>query len=217
MIRYLSCNCLNISRVRRWCAMGFPLMLVLFFSATVRAQTPTPTPAMSPAAAQRIIAERTRQVVGALRQRDMQRLATFVHPMRGVRFSPYVSAQPNSDRRFTRAQLLNAWRSRRRFLWGEQDGSGDPIRLTFRRYFAQYVYDKDFARVTEVSYNTIGNPGTLINNLLETYPQAIFVSYFHPGSDPRYGGMDWRSLWLVYEQHRGTWYLVGIAHGEWTT
>ena len=173
--------------------------------------------ALRPAEAQRIIAQRTREVIGALRRRDMRRLATFVHPTRGVRFSPYFNVQPNSDRRFTRRQLPNLWRSQRRYLWGAQDAGEEMIRLTFRRYYARYVYDKDFARAPEVSYNTITNRGTLINNLLEVYPQAILVEYYVPGTDPRFGGMDWRSLWLVYERQGDDWYLVGIAHGEWTT
>jgi hypothetical protein len=28
--------------------------------------------------------------------------------------------------------------------------------------------------------------------------------------------MDWRSLRLFLEQKDGTWYLVGIVHGQWT-
>lgn len=29
-------------------------------------------------------------------------------------------------------------------------------------------------------------------------------------------GNDWKSLWLIFEEDGGVWYLVGIAHDEWT-
>ena len=30
------------------------------------------------------------------------------------------------------------------------------------------------------------------------------------------GGMDWRSLWLVFEKLGAEWFLVGVVHGSWT-
>jgi hypothetical protein len=44
----------------------------------------------------------------------------------------------------------------------------------------------------------------------------MIVEYYFPGFDPQYGGMDWRSLRLVFSDHGGTWYLAGIIHDEWT-
>jgi len=42
------------------------------------------------------------------------------------------------------------------------------------------------------------------------------VEYHFPGIDPQYGGLDWRSLRLVFQQSGGEWYLVGIIHDQWT-
>lgn len=170
---------------------------------------------LSPTEARRIIERRARQIVLALRARDMRRLAQFVHPERGVRFSPYAFIEPGTHLVFTCAQLRNLITSRRRYVWGSYDGSGDDIRLTFRQYYNAFVYDKDFARVSEVLYNVQRMRGSSLDNLREVYPREIFVEYYYPGTSAR-GEMDWASLRLVFAEHRGGWYLVGIVHDQWT-
>jgi hypothetical protein len=54
------------------------------------------------------------------------------------------------------------------------------------------------------------------SQLKRFYPRAILVQFHSPGRDPKYGGMDWRSLWLVWNRSGKTWKLVGIANDEWT-
>jgi hypothetical protein len=174
---------------------------------------------LSSAQAKKIIEARARQVMLAIKNRDMQRLASFVHPRKGVRFSPYVYVDKKTARALSRQQVVNLYRSRQRLVWGEQDGSGDPIRMTFRQYFSRYVYRMDLLTDKEVGYNPPdrGGPGTDINNVLENYPRAILVRYAHDGiTGPQGGAMDWQQLWLVFEKMGNDWYLVGIVNNEWT-
>lgn len=178
-----------------------------------------PQYSLSSAQAKKIIEARARQVMLAIKNRDMQRLSSFVHPRKGVRFSPYVYVDPKTARVLTRRQVVNLYRSRQRLVWGEQDGSGDPIRMTFRQYLSAYVYRMDLLTDKEVSYNPPERrgPGTDINNVLETYPRAILVMYSHEGiTAPQGGGMDWQQLWLVFEKSGNQWYLTGIVNNEWT-
>jgi hypothetical protein len=58
--------------------------------------------------------------------------------------------------------------------------------------------------------------GNSIDNSSEFYPEAKIVEYYFSGFDPQYGGMDWRSLRLVFSELNDTWYLVGVIHDEWT-
>jgi hypothetical protein len=146
----------------------------------------------------------------------MRQLSSFVHPDKGLRFSPYVYVE-SSNRVFTRWQVANLFRNNRRYMWGEADGTGDPLRLTARQFFNQFIYDKDFLRAKEVNYNTVKGRGNTINNIFEFYPRTIAVEYYLPGTNPQYSGMDWGGLWLVFEQKGNTWYLVGLASDEWTT
>lgn len=179
-----------------------------------------PRYSLSPAEAQRLTASKARQIMLALKNRDMRKLSVFVHPTRGVRFSPYVSVDLKTDRVLYPGQLVTLYRSGRKLTWGEADGSGDHIVMTFREYLRRFVYRQDLLKVNEVSYNPPyrQGPGTSINNLLEVYPRAILVIYSHEGiTAPQGGGMDWQQLWLVFEKIGREWYLVGIVNNEWTT
>jgi hypothetical protein len=169
--------------------------------------------------AEQVIARRARQVLLALKSRNIARLSAWVHPRKGLRFSPYhsVNLDKEGDRVFTRGQVRNLLTVKKRYLWGEEDGSGDPIRLAYAAYHRQYVYDHDYSRAKQVTYNSDTlSSGNLINNIRESYPGAIIVEYHFPGFREKYGGMDWTSLWLVFEKQGSEWYLVGIVHGEWT-
>lgn len=172
---------------------------------------------LSPGESQRIIASRARQVLLSLKAGNVAKFSTFVHPQKGVRFSPYASVIPDEDRLVKRKQLLQMWTSTKRYKWGGYDGSGDPIWLTFKNYHRHFIFDHDFSRAQSVTYNpeTMSH-GNTPNNIRAIYPQAIAVEYYFPGFDSKRSGMDWSSLWLVFEKKGSDWYLVGIVHDEWT-
>ena len=164
------------------------------------------------------IAARAGQAIMALKERDLAELSGLVHPDNGVRFSPYtyVRASADGDLVFSATEVPDLWNDPTIHRWGVYDGSGEPIDLTFREYFGQFVYDVDFARPDVVGFDETVGQGNTINNIAEVYPEAIAVEYHFEGFDPQYAGMDWRSLRLIFEESKGTWYLVGIVHDEWT-
>jgi hypothetical protein len=186
------------------------------YSDSTRRQLDDPKP-LSPEESQRIIAGRARQIILLLKAGNIAKLSTFVHPQKGVRFSPYASVLPEEDRLVTRKQLVQMWASTKRYKWGGYDGSGDPIWLSFKKYHRRFIFDHDFSRAKSVTYNpeTMSH-GNTPNNIRAIYPQAIAVEYYLPGFDSKLSGMDWSSLWLVFEKQGSDWYLVGIVHDEWT-
>jgi hypothetical protein len=189
-------------------------------SLILEAQTQT-SPAPSPAEAEKIIGSRAKEVILALKRRDVRKLSSFVHVKRGLRFSPYpyvTMTGENRDLEFTKKQVKSLLATNKRYAWGAYDGSGKPIRLTAAAYFKRFVYDQDFANAKQISFNgPILGQGNVTNNIHEAYlPGAIVVEYHFSGFDPKREGMDWRSLWLVFENRDHKWYLVGIVHGDWT-
>jgi hypothetical protein len=157
------------------------------------------------------------EAVAALSRRDLDSLATLVHPTKGIRFTPYTRVDTTSDRRFSPEQLRAQWLRPDSLLWGSFDGTGDPIRLSFRQYVDKFVYDFDVARAPRVVRDSAPmGTGNSIYNLREVYPESAIVEFNTPGTDPRYGGMDWRSLWIVMERVEDRWTVVGIVHGSWT-
>ncbi|MGG6432802.1 FtsB family cell division protein [Anoxybacillus sp. D401a] len=155
-------------------------------------------------------------VVAALKNKDMNALASYVHS-NGVRFSPYGHVDVQNDLQFSASQLSSLLSSTQVYQWGVYDGSGDPIQLTFQDYFDRFVYDVDFANPHMIGNNVVVGTGNMINNIQQVYSNSSFIEFHFTGFDPQYNGMDWRSLRLVFEQENGQWKLVGIIHDEWTT
>jgi uncharacterized protein YgiM (DUF1202 family) len=161
------------------------------------------------------VVARASQIVQALRDKKMARLASWVDPEEGLRFSPYgyVTA---GDQVFDAADVPGLLADPAVYLWGSFDGSGEPILFTFGQYYERFVYSKDFAQPHVVGLNQQVGTGNSINNIADFYPGSVIVEYHFEGFDPRYGGMDWQSLRLVLKLRGGAWVLVGIVHDEWT-
>ena len=164
------------------------------------------------------VAARAAETVIALKDGDMGVLSGLVHPVKGLRFSPYATVQTGAggDLIFTASQVKGLMADTTVFHWGVYDGSGNPIDLTFRQYYAEFVYGADFARPDVVGFDQVVGQGNSIDNIATTYPNGVMVEYHFEGFDPQYAGMDWQSLRLVFEEQGGTWYLVGIVHDQWT-
>jgi hypothetical protein len=168
------------------------------------------------------IAARAAQAVLALRDRDLDRIADLAHPVKGVTFSPYTYVRPlqgapgEADLVFSASQIRSLWSDSTVYSWGNFDGSGDPINMTFQDYYARFVYDVDFAQPEVVGFDETVGRGNTINNIATVYPLAVTVEYHFEGFDPQYAGLDWRSLRLVLEEYGGDWVVVGIVHDEWT-
>jgi len=162
-----------------------------------------------------IIDDRATEVLTALRDYDLEKLSRYVHPDKGVRFTPYGYVDVNENLVFSADEIRNMDETKV-YMWGYYDGSGEPIELTFPDYHKKFIYDEDFVNADEVGYNKALGHGNSLNNSFEVYRNSIIVEYHFPGIDPQYEGMDWRSLRLVFEKADSQWYIVGIIHDQWT-
>lgn len=187
---------------------------------SARAPQGTAAPGFSSARAQQIVGEQSRAVVRALQRNDTKTLARFVHPTRGVRFSPYVAVEPKNDRVFRASQIRYLAQHPRVWHWGTYDGSGDEINLTwneFRQILVPHAYLPLSAGGAREDFNRLSQNGNVPNNLLDFYPHAIFTRYYWAGQNPDYGGLDWRALFFAWRPIGKNWYLVGVANDQWTT
>jgi hypothetical protein len=176
-----------------------------------------PASQLPPADAQRIIEKRALETLEIIKERDFAALAERVHPA-GVRFSPYsyVDVSEAGDLVFSPQEVMTFGEDDTKYTWGHYDGTGFPIELTPQEYFDEFVYTADFINAENVSYNKTIGVGNTLENQFQVYPDAIIVEYHFSGFDPQYGGMDWQSLRLAFEELDGTWYLVAIIHNQWT-
>jgi hypothetical protein len=202
------------------------LLVTLVLSACTTApeveQVPTPPLDPSPSPTQTEIPpspptleESAEQVINALAEKNLASVAEVVHPALGVRFSPYAYVE-DSHQVFTAEELVNLPGSDETYLWGNFDGTGDPIELTFDDYYERFIYSADFANPEQMGVNERIGHGNSINNIEEFYPGSSFVEFHFSGFVEDYGGMDWVSLRLVFIEEDGSWFLVGIVHDQWT-
>lgn len=155
-------------------------------------------------------------VIEVIKDKDMEELASYVHPTKGVRFTAYDYIDTEWDQVFLPEDLPALTEDNQEYRWGYYDGSGDPIDLTFNEYYDEFIYDEDFANPEIIGNNISIGRGNTINNIEEAYPDAHFIEFHFSGFDPEFAGIDWKSLKLVFEEENGTWYLVGVVHGQWT-
>ncbi len=76
---------------------------------------------------------KSKQVLRALKNKDAKTLATYVHPTKGVRFSPYGNVDTQKDLTFRRKDVVKIY-TLPAYVWGQADGSGDDIKLNFAGY-----------------------------------------------------------------------------------
>jgi hypothetical protein len=178
----------------------------------------TPSSFSSEEEAKAVIEKRIKETIEAMKQKDMAKLAKLVHPQKGVQFSPYAYVDTTQNVRVKAAELTALWKDTKKIKWGELDGSGSTIELTFADYFQKFVYDHDFAKAPKIGYNKIIGKSTTTNNLFTVYPKDKFITVeFHfEGFDQKFVGQDWASLRLVYENTGADWFLVAVVHDQWT-
>lgn len=156
------------------------------------------------------------QVINALKNQDLIKLASLVHPDKGIRFSPYAYVDTRSDLTFTAEKIRHFFNDSKQYVWGYNDNNGTPIRINTREYYDNYIFDCDYSTADEVNYNaTIGRSLT-VSNIFEVYPRSIVVEYGKDKQKSTTDNGDWRSIRLVFEkQEDSKWFLVGILHDQW--
>ncbi len=166
----------------------------------------TPIPAVAEAAA---------NVVDALAADDYAKLAALASPTRGVRFSAYAYVSEDAPV-ITAGQLAGAATDRTVILWGYTDGEGAPIRRTIAERLDDVAGSTALTSTQTIGHDVRVQTGNSIDNLAEVFPGLPVVEYHFGGTCCLYGGMDWQSVRLVFENGAGGPRLVGVVQDMWT-
>lgn len=152
----------------------------------------------------------SKAVVSNMRNKNLYR---YAHPTKGVRFSPYATIDPVNDKSFSIEQMVNDFNSDSLLLWGKYKQTGDPINLSFKDYYSNFIYDKDYSLPTTIGYNKKIREGESEFNFLDVYESSVFVEYY---IEPDFGEneQNWSSLILIFEEYNSEWYLVGVVHDQ---
>lgn len=159
----------------------------------------------------------TREILTVIKARAYTKLADYFHPVLGVRFSPYAYVDTLRNVKLSSLEFKRELLKADPLRWGEFDGSGDPIVLTVPAYFDKFVYNADFLNAEKTSFNKMFGHGNSLNNLTTIYSGNDFTESYFSGFDPKYNGMDWTCLRLVYQEYDGKLFLIAIIHDQWTS
>ena len=151
----------------------------------------------------------------ALRDRDMETFAQFVHPEKGVRFVPFTYVEEENPA-FAPNIVDNLFEDDNVYFWGVSAGSGEAINGTFAEFYETYLFDVDFLFADRVGYDTNLVIGNSIDNSRDFYDGASIIEYHFDGFNPEFTGMDFRTLRLVLEDYNGTPLVVAVVHNAWT-
>ncbi|HET8567803.1 MAG TPA: hypothetical protein VFM93_02310 [Candidatus Limnocylindria bacterium] len=182
-------------------------------------RTPPPSPTVLPSATaapadEAAIRGRAKDALAALRAKDLARFASFVHPAKGVRFTPYTFVQPGKDVVLSRAAVAKGLADPQRYLWGYTDGKGDPMDWTLGEFFERHLWTRDYAAAPVTLFDHYPEVrGNKFDNTQKAYPGGHTVEQYFPA---RPNTLDWSGLRLVFERDGGEWYVVGAIHDEWT-
>lgn len=155
-------------------------------------------------------------VLNSLKNQDYLALSGYVHPQKGLTLTPYSTVDPQKDKTLQSGDIAKAAKNDALYVWGFHDGSGAPIQLSISDYFKTYVYNADYSKAPMIGVNTVLSMGNSLENVQVAYPDAQFVEFYFPSLDPKYNGLDWCGLKLVFEQVLQEYKLVGLIHSEWT-
>ena len=165
-----------------------------------------------------ILLKLTKNILTNLKNKHYAAFANYIHPVDGIRFSPYGHVDTVRHLKFSRASFISQVNKADldMITWGEFDGTGDPIKMTLNNYMRRFVYDVDFLKPERLEVNEFIGTGNSLNNLLSVYKGCNFTESHFSGFEKDYNGMDWKSLRLVFKERNRRFFLVGIVHDEWT-
>ena len=156
-------------------------------------------------------------VLENIKNGDYEALSSVAHPKFGVIFSPCATVTLNTNRYFQSKQIALFGADTNAYVWGVRSGSGEPIEMTPRDYFASFVFDKDYTAASIIGIDRIVKSGNALENIKDIFPDVRFVDFHITGGDRDSAeDLSWSSLRLGFEDFEGRLWLTVILHSEWT-
>ncbi len=157
-----------------------------------------------------IIGEKGDSIISALKRKDFKALSQFVHPLKGLRFSPYPDNEGSAPT-FLKEDVAELWKNAKVYVWGFTDGGDDSIKANFKSYYKMFVYDVDYALAKTKSCNKVIHRPNCLYLLDDYYPLNDNMDYYIPGKSES----DYSTLHLIFQELDGNWFLVHISHDSW--
>ena len=164
------------------------------------------------------IMEAAFDILDALDSGDLAVLNSYIIPANGLKFAPNQNIDLSTMIQLSQAEITGMATDTTIYTWGNEPASGNNIDLTIADYFTQYVTDEYYKQAPVIGQNVVVSSGNLINNISTVYwhPDTQAIEFYYPSFDPSYGGLDWKSITLVFLTEDFSPSLLAIIHGSHT-
>ncbi len=170
---------------------------------------------LSPNEVEKLIAA-SKQVLVALKAKDYQKLQTLTSSD-GLSLNEYPDSLDLTKNDVTQSEISKIPTNTTIKLWGYTDGKGDPINLTVGNYIDKWIYNKDYLDAPKIEVNKIMKIAGNTPNEIMTYSGGRnFVAFHFNGFDPKYSGLDWTTMYLIFDLQNGEYKLRAIVKDNWT-
>ncbi len=90
------------------------------------------------------LVQRAKEILQFAAKKEYAKIADYIHPTKGIRFSPYTYVDTAEHKHFTAAEFREQVEknAKKKVLWGTSDPLGEDILLTVEGYFKEFGYDK---------------------------------------------------------------------------
>jgi hypothetical protein len=122
-------------------------------------------------------------VLGYISDGNYPALSKAAHPEFGVVFSPYATVALSTNKCFQKDQIAAFGSDSTVYVWGVQEGTGEPIEMTAGDYITNYILAKDFRGASVIGINRIVKSGNALENITEVFPDVKFVDFHIPGGE----------------------------------
>jgi hypothetical protein len=154
------------------------------------------------------------EVLVALRDNNYRKLEGLVS-LRGLSLSKEPSINLH-EADVSKEKVSDIPKDKEKRLFGYTDGKGDPIMLSVADFMKKYIYTHDYLNAKDVAENKTLGRGNSVNNIVKDAAGRVFLAYHFDGFDPKYEGMDWTTLYLIFDMENDMYKLRGIAKDNWT-
>ncbi len=156
----------------------------------------------------------SKKVLEALASSDFAKLETLVSPDGlSLRHVPNLNLASST---LSKENVSEITTDKTLHFFGYTDGKGDEINMTVADYLKKYINTADYLAAPDTAVNKTLGSGNSQNSLLTDKGSRELVAFHYSGFNPQYEGMDWTTMYLVFDEVDGVFLLRAIAKDNWT-
>lgn len=155
-----------------------------------------------------------KEVLTALKNKDYNKLETLASKD-GISFKLAGYPLDLTKNNVLKEKISEISSDTNKYLWGYTDGKGDEIRLTTAEFIKQWIYSTNYLNAPTIVVNKLSNETSSYGEIIKNSEGRNFIG-FHFNSSKEYPGMDYSTIYLIFDEENGVYKLRAVVKDNWT-